>query len=337
MRNGFVRILVALFVALLAVPALTAAPLNVAVFIPGVVAGSPTYEQIVAAADKMAAAGSITSKVVEGGFNQADWPEKVTSLAATGSYDLILTTNPSMPGICADVAKDFPSQKFAVVDGMLAGNAQIYTLLYNQVEQGYFAGYLAGLVTKSTMKGANKDLKVGAIVAQEYPALTVEMIPGYTQGFKAIDSKITLDYRIVGNWYDATKGADLANSMFDSGVDVILCIAGGAGQGVIKAAQDRGKYVIYFDADLYSLAPNTIVGCATLDQARATTEVLKKAIAGSLPYGTADIVATKDGYVDFADKNPLYTKAVTKDVLDKMAVMLKQFRTGAKSLPVPKM
>ena len=33
--------------------------------------------------------------------------------------------------------------------------------MYNQVEQGYLAGYFAGLVTKSSMKGATADLKVG--------------------------------------------------------------------------------------------------------------------------------------------------------------------------------
>ncbi|HEB09960.1 MAG TPA: BMP family ABC transporter substrate-binding protein, partial [Spirochaetales bacterium] len=37
-----------------------------------------------------------------------------------------------------------------------------------------------------------------------------------------------MDFRVIGNWYDANKAADLANSMIDSGVDVIATIAGGA-------------------------------------------------------------------------------------------------------------
>jgi riboflavin transport system substrate-binding protein len=337
MRKGVMRFAIAVFVLLLVAPVLAAAPLSIGVFVPGVTAGSPLYEQMVNAANKLAEGNAITVKVVEGGFNQADWPEKVTSLAAMGSYDIILTSNPSLPAICAEVAKSFPDQKFIVLDGNLPGNSQIYTMMYNQVEQGYFAGYLAGLVTKSSMKGATKDLKVGAIVAQEYPALNLEMIPGYTQGAQAVDSKITLDYRVIGNWYDATKGADLANSMMDAGVDVILAIAGGASQGIIKAAQARGKYVIYFDSNQYALAPGTIIGCVILDQFRAVTEVLNKAVKGTLQYGKADAVASKDGYVDFADKDPAYISAVSADVRAKFDVVVKKLRSGALTLPIPKM
>ena len=154
---------------------------------------------------------------------------------------------------------------------MHRGIHNIYTLLYNQVEQGYIAGYLAGLVTKSKMKGAHAGLKIGVIVAQEYPALNKEIIPGYQKGAKAVDPKITLDYRVIGNWYDANKAGDLANNMIDTGVDVILSISGGASQGIIKAAQARGKYVICFDSDVYSIAPGTIIGCVTLNQTRQCT------------------------------------------------------------------
>ena len=82
---------------------------------------------------------------------------------------------------------------------------------------------------------------------------------GCPRGFEAVDKSITLDYRVIGNWWDANKAADLANSMMDAGVDVILSIAGGAGQGTIKAAQARGRYVVYFDSNVYNLAPGTIM------------------------------------------------------------------------------
>jgi riboflavin transport system substrate-binding protein len=339
MKSRFPRFIVVIFCVLLVAPMLSAAPVSVGVFVPGVAAGSPLYEQMVNAAQKLAGEQpDLTVKVVEGGFNQAEWPEKVTSLVATGSYDYILTSNPSLPAICVEVAKDFPEQKFVIMDSYLApGNSQFYTLMYNQVEQGYIAGYLAGLVTKSKMNGANADLKIGVIVAQEYPALNNEMIPGYKQGAQAVDPKITVDYRVIGNWYDANKAGDLANSMIDSGVDVILSISGGASQGIIKAAQARGKYVIYFDSDVYSIAPGTIIGCVTLDQNRAVYESMKKALQGTLAFGTSDAVATKDGYVGLADANPLYINNVAADVRTKMTALMKRFKSGALSLPIPQM
>ena len=64
-----------------------AAPFDIAVFVPGVVAGSPLYEQLVAGAERAVKGRSnVSLKVIEGGFNQGEWGEKLTSLAATGEY-----------------------------------------------------------------------------------------------------------------------------------------------------------------------------------------------------------------------------------------------------------
>ncbi len=311
---------------------------KIAVFVPGVVAGSPLYEQMVAGTEKAVKEFPDASlKVIEAGFNQGEWSEKMTSLAASGEYDLIVTSNPSMPDITAEVAKSFPKQKFLHLDAFKAENSQTHSLGYNQVEQAYFMGYLGGLVTTSKMPGANAELKAGMVVAQEYPALTKMMKPGYEQGLKAVNPKITVDYRVIGNWYDANKAADLANSMIDAGVDVILTIAGGANQGVIKAAKERGKYVLYFDSNEYKIAPGTIVGCAVLNQERAAYERVKAAIQGKLAWGEAEIVNAKDGYVDFADADPLYLNNVPEAVRKKMAVMVKKIRSGQISLQVPRL
>ncbi len=313
-------------------------PFDVAIFVPGVVAGSPLYEQLVSGAKKVAGElSNVTIKVVEGGFNQAEWQEKVTSLAATGQYELILTSNPAMPFICAEVAKSFPNQKFLNVDGYLAGNPQIHTVLYNQVEEGYFVGYLAGLITKSNMPGATPELKVGMIVGQQYPALDKMIRPGFEKGLHAVDPNISLDFRVVGNWYDANKASELANSMFDAGVDVILPIAGGANQGAIKAAKERGKYIVYFDSNEYKLSPGVIVGCSILKQEQVVYERLKAAVQGKLKYGEAEILGAKEGYVDFADSDPLYVKSVPKEIRDKVSAMIEKFRKGQIVLEVPEL
>lgn len=311
---------------------------KVAVFVPGVTAGSPLYEQMVEGATKAVEEYSNASlKVVEGGFNQAEWPEKVTSLVATGEYDLLVTSNPSLPFICADVAKNFPGQKFLCVDGILSGNPQIHSMLYNQVEQGYIVGYLGGLITKSTMSGATSELKAGMIVGQQYPAMDKMIKPGFEKGFKAVDTNISLDYRVVGNWYDANKAAALANSMMDAGVDVIAAVAGGANQGTISAAKERGRYVVYFDSNEYKLAPGTILGCGVLNQKRAVYERVKLAVEGKLTFGIAEIVGFKDGYVDFADKDPDYINNVPEDIRNKMNIVLEKMRSGELSFEVPEL
>jgi len=315
-----------------------AEPFNIAIFVPGVVAGSPLYEQMVEGTEKAAAEFANASvKVLEAGFNQAEWEEKMTSLAATGEYNLIVTSNPAMPFISMPVAEKFPNQKWLNLDGYLDGNPQFATVLYNQMEMTYMDGYLGALVSTSGMSGANPDLRAGMVVAQEYPALTKLMKPGFEMGLKAINPGFTLDYRVIGNWYDANKAADLANSMIDAGADVILTIAGGANQGVIKACQDRGKYVLFVDANDYKAAPGTIVGCAVLNQTQAAYERVKMAIQGKLEFGKAAILHTRDGYVDFADKDPLYTDNVPAAIRAKMEDLLGKMRSGAFHLEPPQL
>jgi len=315
-----------------------AKPFRIGIFVPGVVAGSPLYEQLVEGTEKAVHENqNATVKVVEGGFNQGEWQEKVTSMAASLEYDLIITSNPALPFILAEVAKSFPQQKFINVDAFYEGHPQIATYLYNQVEQAYFMGYLGGLVTKSKMSGANSDLKLGMVVAQQYPALDKMMRPGYEMGAKAVDPNITVDFRVIGNWYDANKAADLTNSMIDAGADVILSICGGANQGTIKAAKERGKYVLFFDSNEYKLAPGTILGCGVLYQTKLVYEVVTAAIKGQVEYGKAKVVDTRAGYVDFISDDPLYIQHVPADIRAEMDKMIKKIKSGELVLQVPKL
>ena len=323
--------------ALCAAP-LAAKPAKIAVFIPGVMAGSPIYEGLAKGVEKAAVeAAGTTVKVLEAGFNQAEWEEKLTSLVATGEYDFLVTSNPSLPDLCAKVAKSFPKQKFICLDGMLAGEAQMYTVLYNQTEQGYVTGYLAGLVTTSSMSGANKDRKVGLVMGQHYPVMDKIIQPGFEQGLKAVDPAIQLDARVIGNWFDAAKAADLSKSMIDAGVDVILPICGSASQGVIKTAQGAGKYVVMFDGDEFARGPKTVLGCTILHQDDLAYAKVKDALAGKLPFGRADVVGMKDGYIEFLDKNPAYIDAVPAVIRDKMAALLGKIRSGQLKFEVPKL
>jgi simple sugar transport system substrate-binding protein len=306
---------------------ITVAAYDVAIFVPGVVAGSPLYEELVSGVNRVVAENAdVTLKVLEAGFDQSTWEEQMTSLAATEEYELIVSSNGAMPFVSMAAADAFPDQKFLFVDSIIAGNTQMYSVLYNQVEQAAVMGYLAGLVTTSDMEGATPELKVGFIAGQEYEALNSMIVPGYEMGAKLANSGIEVDFRVLGNWYDANKAGELANSMIDAGVDVIMTACGGANQGVIQAAQARGKYVLYLDKDDYALAPGTIIGCSALSQEQAVYENVTAAIAGELVWGEYKILGISEGYVDFVDTNPLYGNSISAEVLAKMTVLLNDLR-----------
>jgi simple sugar transport system substrate-binding protein len=320
----------ALFLAFCAVPAF-AAPAAVAVFIPGTLQGSPTYELLDAGVRKAAAeVPGTTVKTIEGGFNQAQWGEQVATLASTGDYTYIVTSNPAMPEIAAKAALAFPNQKFIILESW-SKNPSYATLMYNHRELAYLHGVLAGLVAAEKKAPA----VLGLIAGQEYPDMTNAILPGFTEGLRSVSPAGKVEFRVVGNWYDAAKGADLAKGLFSQGVAVVLPIAGGANQGVVSAAKAAGRSVLWYDNDGYSVEPGTVVGSGRILQDKAAYELVRQALAGTLAYGKPRVVGVNDGYLDYLTGSEAYQKAVSPAVRKKFEAVVAEFKAGKLHLDMP--
>jgi riboflavin transport system substrate-binding protein len=309
---------------------------NVGVFVPGVVEGSPTYEMLVAGVTRaVEEAESATVKVVEGGFNQGQWEQGITAMAASGEYDLIVSSNPEIPELAASVSASYPDQQFLLMDGYLADHPQIHTVMFNQREQAFLAGYFAGLVTQSEMEHANDQQVVGLLAGQEYPVMNDIMLPGYELGVRSAAPQGAVDFRVLGNWYDASAAAELADSMMINGADVILTIAGGGNQGVISAARDRGAYVVWYDVPGYDEEPGVVVGSTFVALDRAAYERTGKAIAGTLAFPGAEVLSAADGYVGFDNEDPRYLRHVPEAVRIRMASVIESMQSGELFLEMP--
>lgn len=311
-------------------------PYDIAVFVPGVVAGSPTYAMLADGVQQ--AAGEyehVSAKVVEGGFNQGEWSDKVTELAATERYELIVSTNPALPKIAAEVARKFPDQHFLLFDGYLKGNDRIYTFRYNQREQAFLAGHMAALVSTSSMNYAKEEKTIGLLAGQEYPDMNNAIRPGFLEGARRVDEEFSLDFRVLGNWYDATKAGEIAANMYSSGADVILTIAGGANQGVVKAAKENGGYIHWFDTAGYEKAPEHVIGSTAILQKKAAYTKTKEAIEGSLPYGSGDVVGVAEGWITFVADDERYKNLVPEELRSRQAELIRNMQAGEISLEMP--
>lgn len=306
---------------------------SIAVFVPGVLEGSPTYEMMDSGVRSAASAANIEVKTIEGGFDQATWLNQLMSMASERRYELIVTSNPAMTEISAAVSKDFPEQEFLVLDGsgLVAGN--VSDVVYDHREQAFLIGYFAGLVTTSgELEGSNEDLKVGLIVGQEYPQMNKEIRPGFEIGLHTVNPEIDLEFRVLGNWYDADKARELASSLYDEGVDVILTIAGGANQGVISAAKEKERYVLWFDSDGTDFAPGTVLASSVIRQEQAAEAWVKLWLDGELPMGESTRIGIVDGYVDFPVDGKLFRKHVPTSIQDEMTETVSRMKSGALSL-----
>ena len=296
---------------------------SVAVFVPGVVSGNPVYEMLVSGVSK--ACSEVNSEefpvevtIIEAETNQAGWSEKLTALASSGKYDAIVSSNPSLPALIEPLTTQFPNVKYLLLDGYLAGNENVATVRYNQREQGYIAGFVAGLVTTSDMDYANPAKKIALIAAQEYPVMNEVILPAFAEGAAAVDPSITVEFKVVGSWADAEKASELARALYKDGVDVILPICGAGSQGVIAAAKDLGFYITWFDDNGYDKAPGYVVSSTIMKQEQAAYEITKDFLEGKTDFGSAKTVGIKDGYVSFVDDDINFTTFVDKSVQEKI-------------------
>lgn len=314
----------------------TERPFSIAVFVPGVVEGSPTYEMLVEGVRRAVHEHENAEiRVVEGGFNQAEWAGGITSLAATGDYDLIVSSNPSMPEIANEVSQSFPEQRFLVLDGHWESNPSMRTVMFNQREQAYLNGYFAGLVTTGGMPNSSPELRIGLLAGQEYPMMNQVIRPAFLEGAQAVDPAIELDFRVLGNWFDAGRAADLTNSMLDRGVDVVLSIAGGGNQGVIASARDRNAYVLWFDSSGFHHGPGVVIGSSLVMLDQAAYERTREAIAGSLEFGVGEVLGVSDGYVAFDAEDPAYIQHVPESIRLRHAALMERLGREPMEFRIP--
>lgn len=300
----------------------------VAVFVPGICDDSPTYamlvEGITKAVNNFNASLSDDMKVdlfvMEAGTNQAEWGPKITALTAEQKYDVIISSNPSLPDLVEPILQQFPNQKYILLDATKEGNPNIHTVSYNQYESAYLTGYIGGLMSKTH--------KMGLIAAQEYPVMNNVIFPYYEKGAKAAAAGTSVDFRVVGNWYDATKGAEIADALYKNNVDVILPICGGAAQGVINSAVNNGIYITWFDNNGFDRAPGTIISSTTMEQVLMSEKVTTEFLKGDTPWGTAEMVGIKDGFVNFVQDDPNYLNTVPADIRNTMADLVQQIKDG---------
>lgn len=316
---------------------------RIGVFVPGVVEGSPTYELLTAgvlraveetSGENPDAPGAV-AKIVEGGFNQALWEQGLTSMAASGEYDLIVSSNPEIPDIVDTITQTFPEQHFLIMDAYRPDNPSVHTVMFNQREQAFLAGYFAALVSKSEDSGAGRSVRVGLLAGQEYPIMNNVILPGYEFGARAVDPDATVDFRVLGNWYDAGRASELAASMYASGSAIILTIAGGGNQGVISAARERDRYVIWYDTNGLDQAPGVVIGSTFIALDTAVYERTLAAIDGSLAYGEAEILGVADGYVGFVQDDANYQRQVAADVRTAQAEIVGRMERGEFFLEMP--
>ena len=175
-------------------------------------------------------------------FSQSTSPSDYTPIINTfvsQKCNIIVTLGFAMGDATKAAATANASQKFAIVDNVTPG-ANVNSLVFNTVQDGFLGGYLAAGMTKTG--------KVATFGGQEFPTVTIYM-DGYWDGVQYYNQKHGTHVQVLGwdektqkgsftgDFTNQTKGQTLTQTFISEGADIIFPVAGNVGLGAAKAVQ----------------------------------------------------------------------------------------------------
>ncbi len=171
------------------------------------------------------------------------------------NYDVCWGMGYAFSDAVLDAAKKNPDRHFAIVDyeyDDIPKNVTCAT--FRSEEPSFLAGYIAGAVSESGKVGYIGGMDIEALDPFRYGFLS-----GVARADREYGRTTLTQVEFLNSFDDKNKGKKAAEEMYDDGFDVIFQAAGGAGEGVIEAAKEKGKYVIGVDCDQSYLAPDNVL------------------------------------------------------------------------------
>jgi basic membrane protein A len=152
------------------------------------------------------------------------------------------------------VAKQFPKQKFAIIDsapadakGNTANLPNVANLFFKEQESGYLVGVIAGLMEKNKVGKATHNT-IGTMGGISIPPVN-RYIAGYVAGAQKVDPGIKILVGYSQSFTDQAKAKNIGLAQIGQGADILFQVAGASGLGYLAAAQEKAVYGIGADAD----------------------------------------------------------------------------------------
>ena len=212
---------------------------------------------------------------------------------AAQNSELVLTAGYQMGDVLARVAPEFPDVKFAIFDVVL-DIANVASVNYKSNEGSFLVGAIAALKTKSG--------KIGYIGGVDVPLLR-EFEAGYVAGIQTInpDAEISVEYisESIAGFGQPDRAKELALAQYENGIDVIYVAAGGSGQGVLEAAQEQQKFIIWVDSNGNHLTPGIVLTSMTKEISASVQRIIRETTNGNFMAGVR-YFGLEDGGVSYA-------------------------------------
>ncbi len=203
--------------------------------------------------------------------SQNDYVKNLTTAAEeVGSGGLVVAVGFLMQTPLDQVAKQFTSTNFAIVDGCAVPNAttgacetlpNVSPLFFKEQEAGCLVGAIAGQMEvdgKSKVPNLLGANTVGVVGGQSIPPVN-RYIAGFKYCIQKVDPSVTIELNYSNDFANTALCKSVAQSQISQHhADIIFQVAGGCGIGALDAAYQNHVYGIGVDADQGYIHPDVI-------------------------------------------------------------------------------
>ncbi|GAB0119630.1 BMP family ABC transporter substrate-binding protein [Acidisoma sp. 7E03] len=215
----------------------------------------------------------------------------LSTLAGAGAAVIVTTFNEMADPIKA-VAPQYPGTKFI----------QLYADPFNPIipnvrtveYQAHYGMYLAGLFGAKI----SQSHKLGYIGGVSLPGLNADL-NAMKAGAAQVSSTVTVKGAFAGSFQDPTKGREIANQLYGTGIDFIQTDGAATDAGVIRAAgEGANRIVSAVFRTQFKLGPKTVASSVLVNFGQSLTDQVSAAVSGKFEAGHY-VSTLADGIIDF--------------------------------------
>lgn len=232
------------------------------------------------------------------------------------------------------VAQQHEDLNFAIVDTVVTDDndetiPNIANITFAEHEGSFLVGVVAALQTETD--------HVGFIGGVESP-LIKKFENGFKAGVKTVNPDIEISVQYAQDFNDASRGQQIADTMYGNGADIIYHAAGGTGNGVFTEAIDRARggenvWVIGVDQDQHAQGEyddgNVTLTSMVKRVDQAVYQVAEQTMNGDYPGGEIIEFGLDEEGVGIAET----TDNVTEESLDAVEDYKEQIMDGDIEVP----
>lgn len=240
--------------------------------------------------------------------DSATFPTIFESLAEAGAEVIAGTFNEVAEPI-KDLAPKYPDTKFIQIfgDPFEPVMPNVVTVSYDY----YLGCYLSGLfAAKISATG-----KIGYIGGVSLPPLNADL-NAMKAAAAAVGADKTVTGAFAGSFQDPAKGHEIANQMYQDGIDYIQTDAAATDTGIIEAANEGdNRMVSAISPEQYKLGPTTVAALVALDFGQSLYNEVSKAIGPDFKGGHLS-TGLGTGVIDFV-LSPVWVEQGPPDLVAK--------------------